>query len=176
MAQPLFPVVLTVTMPEPPSQTPRQPAPAAVQGRLAEFAIGELVRQHRSSFAPLWSTESWVKLLIWLALNCGCSGDEAGLRAFRACLDPALSRRLRQQFFTRELELLQLQVVADPAEGAALVLPLAPGGAPVDLQRAAAAVAAAGLEAQLVADRGRWSSLEGAVAIPWQLPPLAATP
>ena len=40
----------------------------------------------------------------------------------------------------------------------------------------AAAVAAVGLEAQLVADRGRWSSLEGAVAIPWQLPPPAATP
>ena len=103
MAQPLFPVVLTVTMPELPSQTPCQPTPAAVQGRLAEFAIGELVRRHRSSFAPLWSTESWVKLLIWLALNCGCSGDEAGLRAFRACLDPALSRRLRQQCQQRTL-------------------------------------------------------------------------
>ena len=51
------------------------------------------------------------------------------------------------------------------------MLPLAPGGTFLGLEQAAAAVAAAGLEAQLVADRGRWSSLEGAVAIPWQLPP-----
>ena len=46
-----------------------------LQATLFDFAIGELVRQHRESFQQLWSAESWAKLLIWLALNCGCSGE-----------------------------------------------------------------------------------------------------
>ena len=46
-----------------------------LQATLFDFAIGELVRQHRESFQPLWSADSWAKLLIWLALNCGCSGE-----------------------------------------------------------------------------------------------------
>jgi hypothetical protein len=47
------------------------PVPQALQAALVDFAIGELVRQHRESFGPLWTVESWAKLLIWLALNCG---------------------------------------------------------------------------------------------------------
>ena len=43
---------------------------ASLQATLFDFAIGELVRQHRESFAPLWTLESWAKLMIWLALNC----------------------------------------------------------------------------------------------------------
>ena len=53
-----------------------------LQATLFDFAIAELVRQHRESFQPLWSVDSWVKLLIWLSLNCGCSGDEAGMARF----------------------------------------------------------------------------------------------
>jgi hypothetical protein len=45
------------------------PDPVALQATLFDFAIGELVRQHRESFPPLWTSESWAKLLIWLALN-----------------------------------------------------------------------------------------------------------
>ncbi|MEY4298352.1 MAG: hypothetical protein RLZZ423_1531, partial [Cyanobacteriota bacterium] len=54
------------------------PDPTALQATLVDFALAELVRANRSSFEPLWSVESWAKLLIWLALNCGCSGDETG--------------------------------------------------------------------------------------------------
>ena len=43
---------------------------SSLQASLFDFAIGELVRQHRESFQPLWSTESWAKLMIWLSLNC----------------------------------------------------------------------------------------------------------
>ena len=50
-----------------------------LQATLFDFSIAELVRQHRESFQPLWTAESWVKLLIWLSLNCGSSGDEAGM-------------------------------------------------------------------------------------------------
>ncbi|MED5469940.1 MAG: protein phosphatase, partial [Cyanobacteriota bacterium] len=37
------------------------------QGKLVDFALAELVRQHRDSFQPLWTVDSWAKLLIWMA-------------------------------------------------------------------------------------------------------------
>ncbi|MBM5809417.1 MAG: protein phosphatase, partial [Cyanobacteria bacterium M_surface_9_m1_291] len=85
------------------------PSREALQGTLVDFAIAELVRQHRSSFEPLWSSESWAKLLIWLALNCGCSGDEAALKAFAEALGPALTGRMRRVFFERDLADLDRQ-------------------------------------------------------------------
>ncbi|MCP9928247.1 protein phosphatase [Cyanobium sp. CH-040] len=138
-----------------------------MQATLVDFALAELVRQHRESFQPLWSADSWAKLLIWLALNCGCSGDQAGLRAFAEALGPALGGRLRRLFFERELADLDLQVMADPAEPQVLVLPLAPAGAPLTLEHAAAALARLGL-LEHVAERGLWRRLEQAVAVPWR--------
>lgn len=35
-----------------------------LQATLFDFSIAELVRQHRESFQPLWTAESWVKLLL----------------------------------------------------------------------------------------------------------------
>ena len=67
------------------------------QAALFAFAITELVRQHRESFAPLWTVDSWAKLLIWLALSSGCPTDSVALEGFAAGLGPALSRRLRQE-------------------------------------------------------------------------------
>jgi hypothetical protein len=141
----------------------------SLQATLFDFAIRELVRQHRQSFEPLWSAESWAKLLIWLSLNCGCSGDEAGLRAFAEALGPALSGRLRRLFFERELHDLGLQVMADPAEQQVLVLPLE-GVAPVPIAQAAAALERLGL-LPLVAGTDRWRSLEALVAVPWNRTP-----
>ena len=57
-----------------------RPSALALQATLVDFALAELVRQQRQSFQPLWSRESWAKLLIWLALNCGCGTDTASLR------------------------------------------------------------------------------------------------
>ena len=137
------------------------------QAALFEFAIAELVRQHRASFLPLWTTDSWAKLMIWLALNCGAQGDEAGLRAFADALGPALCGRLRRTFFERELEDPDLRLLADPAEQQVLALPSVPA-APLpgaaDLERAIESV---GLTA-LVAPRERWQHLDGLVAIPWR--------
>ncbi|WP_157665492.1 protein phosphatase [Cyanobium sp. NIES-981] len=147
------------------------PTAVSLQGTLFDFAITELVRQHRESFQPLWSAEGWAKLLIWLALNCGCSGDQASLETFAAALGPALRARLRRVYFARELTDLDLQVLADPAEAQALVLPLASGGEPLSLERAAAAVERVGLGAMLSSDRARWRCLEAAVAMPWAQPP-----
>ncbi len=67
--------------------TTASPDPLALQATLVDFALAELVRQNRESFQPLWSSESWAKLLIWMALNCGCSGDgyPSGLCVWLAC-------------------------------------------------------------------------------------------
>ena len=139
--------------------------PVQLQATLFDFAIAELVRQHRESFQPLWSVDSWVKLLIWLSLNCGCSGDEEGMKHFAEALGPSLTKRMRRVFFERELEDLDLQVMADPAEQQILVLPMGPG-APLDLPRAAAVIERSHLQDQVVADQGRWQQLDGVGAIP----------
>lgn len=140
-----------------------------LQAALFDFAIAELVRQHRNSFQPLWSAESWAKLMIWLALNCGSPGDEAGLRAFAEALGPALSARLRRLFFERELEDQDLRLLADPAEQQVLVMPAVPAAPLPDAAGLAAALAQVGL-AERVAPAERWQRLEGLVAIPWRSP------
>ncbi|MFQ6537667.1 MULTISPECIES: hypothetical protein [Aphanothece] len=147
------------------------PEASRLQATLFDFAITELVRQHRDSFQPAWSAEGWAKLLIWLALNCGCSGDQASLEAFATALGPALRTRLRRVYFERELTALDLRLMADPAEPQALVLPLAPAGEPLTLERAAAALEQVGLAARLDPDTARWRCFEAAVAIPWAQPP-----
>ena len=136
-----------------------------LQATLFDFAIGELVRQHRESFQPLWTVESWVKLLIWLSLNCGCSGDETGMTRFVESLGPTVTTRMRRVFFERKLEDLDLQVMADPAEELVLVLPVGLG-VPLDLERAGAVIERVQLANQVVADRGRWQVLDAVVAIP----------
>ena len=140
-----------------------------LQATLFDFAIAELVRQHRESFQPLWTVDSWAKLMIWLALNCGCSSDEAGLKAFAAALGPVISGRLRRTFFERELEDLELQLMADPAEQQVLVLPLGPVELLADQERIAAAFERVGLAARVV-DPARWQRLDALVAIPWNRP------
>lgn len=137
-----------------------------LQATLFDFAIAELVRQHRASFQPLWTAESWAKLMIWLALNCGCSSDDAGLRAFAAALGPALSRRMRRTFFERELVDLELQLLADPAEPQVLVLPTGPAEVLADPGRIATALERVGL-GRLVVDQPQWQRLDALVAIPW---------
>ena len=57
-----------------------------IQSKVFEFAYSELVRSHRDSFQPLWTVDSWVKVLIWLALNCGLSGDRESLEIFSQAL------------------------------------------------------------------------------------------
>ena len=137
-----------------------------LQATLFDFAITELVRQHRESFQPLWSAESWAKLMIWLALNCGCSSDEAGLKAFAEALGPTISGRMRRSFFERELEDLELRLMADPAEQQVLVLPIGPAEVLADQPRIATALERVGLSSQ-VAGPERWQRLDALVAIPW---------
>ena len=152
-----------------------RPSALALQATLADFALAELVRQQRQSFQPLWTRESWAKLLIWLALNCGCGTDPASLEAFAAAIGPSQTARMRRQFFERQLEDLNLMVLADPAEQRVLVWPLGPaigadGAHDLAFDRVATALERVGLSEQLVADRGCWQSLEALVAVPWSQP------
>ena len=148
--------------------TTSSPDPLALQATLVDFALAELVRQHRESFPPLWSQESWAKLLIWLALNCGCSGDEAGLKAFAEAIGPLQMGRLRRVFFERELVDLELQLMADPAEQQVLVLPQGPADAVLENDRIGRALERVALSARVVAEPGRWQRLDALVVVPWQ--------
>ena len=135
-----------------------------LQATLFDFAIAELVRQHRQSFEPVWSLDSWVKLLIWLSLNCGCQGDEKGMQRFAEALGPTLTTRMRRVFFERELEDLDLKLMADPAEQQVLVLPMGPG-IPLDLEQAAKAIDRVRLT-EHVADPELWQQMDAVIAIP----------
>jgi len=149
-----------------PPPPPAVPA-SALQARLFAFAIDELVRHHRASFQPLWTAESWAKLLIWLALNCGCSGEREGLEAFAAALGPLHTTRLRQLFFRRDLEELGLRLLADPAEAEALALADDPQ-TPLDRQRLCQALEREGL-LPLLADPERWLAADdGVTRLPWR--------
>jgi hypothetical protein len=142
--------------------------PAALQARLFQFAILELVRQHRESFPPLWTTESWAKLLIWLALNCGCPGDRRGLEAFARSLGEGLSGRMRRVFFERDLEDLNLRLMADPGESRVLAVPLVPPlRAGTDLERLDVALERTGLAGRVLSDRSGWWLGEDMIAVPW---------
>jgi len=157
-----------LSSPPAPSGSPALPSPQALRAGLEEFALQELVRQHRTSFPPLWSVESWAKLLIWLALNSGCPAD--GLARFAAALDPARSARLRRLFFSREREEEGLRLLADPADGPVQVQPLAPADADAALtaERIHTALEQVGLAERVEAEPQRWQRSEGLVAIPWR--------
>ena len=145
-----------------------RPDPEQLQGTLVDFALLELIRHHRESFQPLWTVDSWAKLMIWLALNCGLSGERDSLEHFAAALGDRITSRLRRTFFERELADLELQVLADPAEQQVLLLSQAPQDLSIlNPDRLAAALERVGLSRLVVADRSRWQQLEAVVAIPW---------
>ena len=145
-----------------------RPDSEQLQGTLVDFALLELIRHHRESFQPLWTVDSWAKLMIWLALNCGLSGERDSLEHFAAALGDRITSRLRRTFFERELADLELQVLADPAEQQVLMLSQAPQDlSTLNPDRLATALERVGLTRLVVVDRSRWQQLEAVVAIPW---------
>ena len=146
-----------------------RPDPEQLQGTLVDFALLELIRHHRESFQPLWTIDSWAKLMIWLSLNCGMSGERDSLEHFAAALGERITSRLRRTFFERELGDLELHVLADPAEQQVLLLSQAPQDPTVlNRDRVSAALDRVRLNGRVVADRSRWQQLEAVVAIPWE--------
>ena len=146
-----------------------RPDAEQLQGTLVDFALLELIRQHRESCQPLWTVDSWAKLMIWLSLNCGLSGERDTLEHFASALGERITSRLRRTFFERELADLELQVLADPAEQQVLLLSQAPQDpAVLNADRLSAALDRVGLTGRVVADRSRWQQLEAVVTIPWK--------
>jgi hypothetical protein len=147
------------------------PTAEALQASLVDFALAELVRQHRTSFPPPWSVESWAKLLIWLALNSGCPAESLAL--FAAALGPERSSRLRRLFFSRELQEPGLRLLADPAEGQVLLQPTesagwGAGNAEAELERVAAALQQVGLSDLVLSEPQLWQRRDGLVVVPFR--------
>ncbi len=140
---------------------------AFIQKKFFEFALVELICQHRNSFQPIWTVESWVKLLIWLALNCGLAGDTKSLETFAKALGPNLTRRMRKKFFDRTLENLNIQVTADPAENRVLIMPIAPDCSLTN-KNVLEALKEIGLLNMVIQDCDDWETHEALIAIPWK--------
>ncbi len=140
-----------------------------LQSKVFDFAVIQLVLQHRDYFQPAWSLDSWVKFLIWLALNCGLSGDRASLELFAKALGSPLTSRMRRLFFEREIDDLQLKVMADPADANVLVMPLS-GGGEVSLEQAQQVIKELGLLENVERDQKLWQILDSIIAIPRKLP------
>ena len=138
-----------------------------IQAKAFDFAIAELVLAHRDRFQPLWTVDSWVKFLIWMALNCGLSGEKESIELFVDALGSRLSTRMRKIFFERNVEELGLQLIADPAELNVLVMPLS-GSLSVNIDQAEQVLDHVGLLERIELDKRFWQTLDGVIAIPWK--------
>jgi len=139
---------------------------ANIQAKIFDFALSELVRNQRESFEPIWTVDSWVKLLIWLSLNCGFSGERESLETFVNALGTALTIRMRKIFFERVLDDLSLHVMADPADSQLLIMPL---GTDVSLthEKVHEALDILRLKQRVSKEFSEWESHDRLIAIPW---------
>ena len=139
-----------------------------IQAKLFDFALSELVRGKRNSFAPIWTIDSWVKFLIWLSLNCGLPGDKDSLENFAEALGRPLTIRMRKVFFERTIEDIGLHVIADPAEPNVLIMPVL--GVEENVMTYTAckqALSKVGLLERVSADSKTWKSHEKLISIAW---------
>ena len=138
-----------------------------IQAKVFDFALIELVRNHRDSFQPLWTVDSWVKFLIWMTLNCGLSGEQQSIQLFVDSLGSRLTSRMRRIFFERNVDGLSLKLMADPADPKVLVLPIS-GSMSVSLDQADELLERVGLLEKVEIDKRIWEELDSVIAIPWQ--------
>ncbi len=138
-----------------------------LQAKIFDFALSELVCQHRDSFQPLWTVDSWVKFLIWLALNCGLSGERESLQFFADALGDGLTSRMRRLFFERVLDDLGLKFIADPADSEILLMPLN-SSVSISYEEAMEGLETVGLIGRANCERDSWQFLNAVIAIPWE--------
>ena len=139
-----------------------------LQAKVFNFALTELVHNHREAFQPLWTVESWVKFLIWMSLNCGLSGEKESLEQFADALGTSLTIRMRRIFFERTLDNYFLKVLADPAETQVLFMAL-DSKEFISNEIVLKALEEIGLISKVVSDIKRWQILESVIAIPWKV-------
>tara|TARA_Y100001968_G_scaffold328074_1_gene374475 strand:+ start:733 stop:1191 length:459 start_codon:yes stop_codon:yes gene_type:complete len=138
-----------------------------LQAKIFDFALSELVLRHRDSFKPLWTVDSWVKFLIWMALNTGLSGERESLEIFAQSLGKPLTCRMRSLFFERILEEPSLRVIADPAESKIFVMPNKADDS-LCSQKIKEALSLIGLLENVVEEKNNWEYLDALIAIPWK--------
>ena len=138
-----------------------------IQAKVFDFALIELVRNHRDDFQPLWTLDSWVKFLIWMTLNCGLSGDQESIQLFVDALGERLMSRMRRIFFERSIDGLALRLMADPSDPKVLVMPIS-GGMSVSLDQAEELLDQVGLIEKVQIEKRFWEELDAVIAIPWQ--------
>ena len=139
-----------------------------IQAKLFDFALSELVRDQRNSFAPIWTIDSWVKFLIWLSLNCGLSGERDSLENFADALGRPLTIKMRKIFFERTIEDLGLHLIGDPAEPNVLIMPvLGVEENVMTLKACKQALSKVGLLERVSADSKTWKSHDQLISIAW---------
>ncbi len=139
----------------------------SIQAKVFDFALTELVRKHRGSFKPVWTIDSWVKFLIWLALNCGLSGERESLELFADAMGQPLTSRMRRVFFERCLDDSSIKLMADPAESQVLIMPIS-GRPSIEIDQVKRVLDQVDLTEKIVLDERCWKFLDSAIAIPWQ--------
>lgn len=137
----------------------------AIQAKAFDFALGELVRNNRETFEPVWTVDSWVKFLIWLALNCGLSGDKQSLELFADALGAPLTYRMRRLFFERNFD--SLCVMGDPAEASVLIYPSS-SESHISFDSVNFSLVELGLIKLVNKDQTTWSENQGVITIPWK--------
>ena len=137
-----------------------------IQANMFDFAISELIKSQRNSFQPQWSVDSWVKLLIWLSLNCGFSGERESLEQFISALGSPLTIRMRKIFFERTIDQLSLYIIADPADPKVLVMPMGDEASLTD-ENCKEALNIVGLLPKVNLDFKVWETHDALIAVPW---------
>ena len=138
-----------------------------IQAKMFDFAVSELVRNQRDSFAPVWTLDSWVKFLIWLSLNCGMSGERESLETFADSLGSAVTIRMRKIFFERNIQTHSLYLLADPADAKVLIMPLGENLL-MTHDNCLKALESVGLNERVITDCAQWDSHQQLIAIPWK--------
>ncbi len=139
----------------------------AIQAKVFDFAVMELVRNHRNSFQPLWSVDSWAKFLIWLSVNCGLNVERETFQLFAESLGSSLTRRMRKIFFERTLENLGIYLIADPAERNVFLMPVL-AQTQIKFSDALQALEVVELSQLVVVDDSKWEMNGGILTISWK--------
>ena len=138
-----------------------------LQAKVFDFALSELVLSHRESFEPLWTVDSWVKFLIWNALNCGLSGERESLEMFANSLGDDFSIPMRRIFFERTFIDLGLKLYGDPAEKN-ILLRSSSQNLEITFENLENALFQAKLVGKVDTNQENWSKVKNGFLIPWK--------
>ncbi len=101
-----------------------------------------------------------------MALNCGLPGDRESLECFSDALGTTLARRMRRLYFERNLDVMDLKLLADPSDDQVLIMPIR-NSESLTIDQASKFLTEVGLEEKVLRDKSTWQVLDAVIAIPW---------